>query len=325
VRAGRTQLDLNGCSSTTTTAGSPAADQGWLSCEVGRRRLGTRLRELRQAKGMPLDEPAGRLGVAVSTLSRIENGLAPTRQGYLALLLDIYDVTDAEQKRQLARWAQDGQARGWWADYGNMLHPSTCQYLGLEAAATAIRVYSPTLIPDLLQTRDYANAVARATTLCMQLPPADQLAAATMHRQTTACKELALHVIIDEAALRAVVGSNEVMTDQVRRLSLSAAEPDVTIQVLPTETPRPVICPAFTIMSFAADPDAAFTGMPYGPVTFSKTAETRAASEAFANLVKAALPARESVHLLASPTGPPQEPADLRRPSDEIQRASAQA
>jgi ribosome-binding protein aMBF1 (putative translation factor) len=59
---------------------SHVAELGWLPSEVGRRRLGTRLREPRLARGMALEEPAARLGVAPSTLSRIETGRAPTRQ-----------------------------------------------------------------------------------------------------------------------------------------------------------------------------------------------------------------------------------------------------
>jgi DNA-binding XRE family transcriptional regulator len=59
---------------------SPPADLGWLPTGIGRQRLGARLRELRLAQGMSPDEVAGRLGVAASTMSRIETGKAPTRR-----------------------------------------------------------------------------------------------------------------------------------------------------------------------------------------------------------------------------------------------------
>ena len=45
---------------------------------VRRRRLGTELRKLRESNGYKLEEVAAQLGVAPSTLSRIETGKAPT-------------------------------------------------------------------------------------------------------------------------------------------------------------------------------------------------------------------------------------------------------
>jgi transcriptional regulator with XRE-family HTH domain len=47
--------------------------------EITRQRLGTALRELREERGILLADAAAELGVAPSTLSRIETGKAPTR------------------------------------------------------------------------------------------------------------------------------------------------------------------------------------------------------------------------------------------------------
>ena len=63
---------------------------------IRRRRLGSDLRRLREQRSLRLEEVAGQLGVAPSTLSRIETGKAPTRTSYLALLLNLYGVDDPD-------------------------------------------------------------------------------------------------------------------------------------------------------------------------------------------------------------------------------------
>ena len=68
---------------------------------IRRRRLGADLRRLREERSLRLEDVAARLGVAPSTLSRIETGKAPTRTSYLTLLLDLYEVRDADERRAI--------------------------------------------------------------------------------------------------------------------------------------------------------------------------------------------------------------------------------
>src|ERR1017187_4057503 len=76
---------------------------------VRRRRLGSELRHLREAQSIKLEEVADRLGLAASTLSRIETGKAPTRTAYLSAMLDLYGVQDTVQRQPGDR--PDGGAR----------------------------------------------------------------------------------------------------------------------------------------------------------------------------------------------------------------------
>ena len=61
------------------------------------------------------------LGVAPSTLSRIETGKAPTKLAYLSQLLELYQVTDAGQRQILVDMAREGHRKGWWAAYDDVL------------------------------------------------------------------------------------------------------------------------------------------------------------------------------------------------------------
>ena len=102
---------------------------------VRRRRLGTELRRLRDSTGYKLEEVAGQLGVAPSTLSRIETGKAPTKSAYLSQMLEMYGVTDAGQRQVLVDMAREGHRKGWWAAYDDVLPSGFDVYVGLEAEA----------------------------------------------------------------------------------------------------------------------------------------------------------------------------------------------
>ena len=73
------------------------------------------LRRLREAHSFKLEEAADKLGLAASTLSRIETGKAPTRTAYLSAMLEMYDVDDPGQRQMLIEMAREGHRKGWWA------------------------------------------------------------------------------------------------------------------------------------------------------------------------------------------------------------------
>src|ERR1700735_1416459 len=126
---------------------------------VRRRRLGSELRRLREDHSIKLEEVAERLGVAASTLSRIETGKAPTKSVYLTAMLEMYGVTDPAQRQVLVDMAREGHRKGWWAAYDDVLPSGFDIYVGLEAETAAIRCYEVSVVPGLLQTQDYARAV----------------------------------------------------------------------------------------------------------------------------------------------------------------------
>src|ERR1700758_1976260 len=130
---------------------------------VRRRRLGTELRKLRESNGYKLEEVAGQLGVAPSTLSRIETGKAPTKSVYLSQMLEQYGVDDPAQRQVLVDMAREGHRKGWWAAYDDVLPSGLGVYVGLEAEASGLRSYEIGVVHGLLQTTDYARAVLRAS------------------------------------------------------------------------------------------------------------------------------------------------------------------
>src|SRR5258708_11238553 len=129
---------------------------------VRRRRLGIDLRRLREQRSLRLEEVASQLGVAPSTLSRIETGKSPTRTSYLTLMLDLYGIDDADRRRIFMDLAREGQRKGWWAEFDDLLAAGVGDYLGLEAEAAALRAFGVLVVPGLLRTREYGRAVIPA-------------------------------------------------------------------------------------------------------------------------------------------------------------------
>src|ERR1700743_2398813 len=100
---------------------------------VRRRRLGTELRRLRESNGFKLEEVAAQLGVAPSTLSRIETGKAPTKSAYLNQMLETYGVADAEQRQVLVDMAREGHRKGWWGGSYDVAPSGVHLYVGPQA------------------------------------------------------------------------------------------------------------------------------------------------------------------------------------------------
>jgi transcriptional regulator with XRE-family HTH domain len=299
----------------TSALNPPPARQAVLlpGREIARQRLGAVVRELRENRSVLLEDAATRLGVAASTLSRLETGKAPTRTGYLYLLLDFYEVTDPDRRRELADLARQGQRDGWWNAAADLLPRGEGRYLGLEEAASRVRVFATQLIPGLLQEAGYATAAIRATRPGLNPDQVRALAALTSRRPQILNRDgLRVHAIIDETALHRPPVTTSVMAGQLSQLTSLASSANMTIQVLALTTPWPVVSSPFALLAFPHpdDPETACT-LSYGGQHQLTTncKHVRPLAGAFTKLSRAALPADASADLIA----------DLARRSDYAQ------
>ncbi len=110
---------------------------------IRRGRLGRQFPQLRQASALRLEDAAATIGVAPSTLSRIETGQTSARTSYVRILLDLYGVSDPQQRRHLTDLAREGQRKDLPARLRDLLPAATRRYLGLEAAASHFRRSQP--------------------------------------------------------------------------------------------------------------------------------------------------------------------------------------
>jgi transcriptional regulator with XRE-family HTH domain len=201
---------------------------------VRRRLLGAALRRYRESLGYRLDDAARILECDRSKISRIESGQRGIRPRDLRDLLTEYGVNKQEQQT-LTAIAHPHRERGWWQPYVDVLPGTWLDYLVIEAAASQIQAYQPQQVPDLLQTREYASAIAAADPT-PSVGPQDLALDAMLTRQQLILgdRRPELAVIIGEAALHQVVGGTEIMRAQLTHLAeMSDTNPQITIQVLP--------------------------------------------------------------------------------------------
>ena len=119
--------------------------------------LGTQLRRLRESRGSARRRRPGDPWIA-SKISRIELGRNAVREIDVLNLLTYYGV-GAVEREQLLGLAEEANRPGWWHRYNDILPDWFQSYVGMEEAATSIRIYEPQFIPGLLQTHQYAAAV----------------------------------------------------------------------------------------------------------------------------------------------------------------------
>ncbi|MFJ4472856.1 helix-turn-helix domain-containing protein [Streptomyces sp. NPDC089424] len=228
---------------------------------VRRRRLGQELRRLRELKGMTAEEVAERLLVSQSKISRLENGRRSISQRDVRDLCGVYEVEDHRIVDSLMQMAKDSRQQGWWHSFGDIPYSV---YIGLETDAASLRVYDPQVVPGLLQTRQYAEALIQGA--LPEATPTDidkrvQVRLRRQERIAAAENPLRLWAVLDEAAVRREVGNKQVMIDQLEHLLEMSQLPHVTVQMIPFQMgAHPGVSGQYAILEF---PDAADSSVVY--------------------------------------------------------------
>ena len=229
---------------------------------VRRRRLALELRRLREAARLTCEEVAEHLECSTSKVSRIETGRVSVSPRDVRDMLNLYGVS-AEQGASLVQLARDSRQKGWWHAYSDTIQPQFATYIGLESAASEIRIYEVTLIPGLLQTEDYARTVIAAGIVGGDHDGIERSVELLMARQPVLTGEdpPRLWAVLDEAALRRTVGGAGLMRLQLEHLLDRSRLPNVVIQVIPFGAgAHPAMGRPFVILAFPerADPDVVY-------------------------------------------------------------------
>ncbi|MCT2594771.1 helix-turn-helix transcriptional regulator [Streptomyces sp. N2-109] len=221
---------------------------------VRRRRLGQELRKLRELKGMTAEEVADRLLVSQSKISRLENGRRSISQRDVRDLCGVYEVEDHRIVDSLMQMAKESRQQGWWHAFGDIPYSV---YIGLETDAASLRVYEPLVVPGLLQTQAYAEAVisgALPEATASDIEKRVQVRVRRQDRIIETRQPLRLWAVLDESALRRAVGGPQTMVEQLEHLMDMSRLPHVTVQVMPfTMGAHPGVNGQYAILEF---PDA---------------------------------------------------------------------
>ena len=218
--------------------------------------LGSQLRMLREVKGITREEAGYAIRASGSKISRMELGRVSFKERDVTDLLKLYGVDD-DEAATLVELAIEANSPGWWHKYSDVLPDWFQVYVGLEEAASLIRLYELQFVPGLLQTADYARAVVRLGQPGAAPEEIERRVSLRLGRQELLTKPGGprLWAIVDEAALRRPIGGKEVMRAQLVQLIEATEEPQVTLQVMPFRTGgHAAEAGAFTVMRFP-EPD----------------------------------------------------------------------
>jgi transcriptional regulator with XRE-family HTH domain len=197
--------------------------------------LGSQLRRLRERQGITREDAGYTIRASGSKISRMELGRVSFKERDVSDLLTLYGVADETERTALIELARQANSPGWWHKYSDVLPDWFGVYVGLEEAASLIRIYELQFVPGLLQTPGYARAVVRLGQRSADDREVEHRVSLRMDRQRVLAKPSAprLWAIVDEAVLRRPIGGAEVMRGQLERLIEAAEEPNITLQIVP--------------------------------------------------------------------------------------------
>jgi transcriptional regulator with XRE-family HTH domain len=197
---------------------------------IAKRRLSRRLAELRVATGYTANHVCDILNWGRGKVGRFEaNQWKRPEMSDIRDLLRIYDAPPADHD-ELEELAIRARARPWWRDYPEIFDN---EFPGFENDATRIRVFMPLILPGLLQTPAYVEALMRAGSR----PPTwrERALATRLRRQEildrsgpTAPK---LTAVITEASLMYRWGTRADRYEQVVHLAAMGSRPNVELRI----------------------------------------------------------------------------------------------
>lgn len=202
---------------------------------VRRMLLGSQLRRLRETRGITREAAGYSIRASESKISRMELGRVSFKTRDVEDLLTLYGITDGQERTSLLSLAKEANVAGWWHSYSDVLPSWFPTYVGLEGAASLIRVYEVQFVHGLLQTAEYAHAVVRRGMKGADVADVERRVALRLERQKHLVAEDApqFHIVLDEAALRRPYGGRDVMRGQLQHLIEMSERPNVRLQIMP--------------------------------------------------------------------------------------------
>ena len=197
---------------------------------VAKRRLARRLTELRRASGHTANHVCDLLDWGRGKVGRFEaNHWKRPEMSDIRDLLRIYGV-DSAARDELEELAMRARARPWWRDYPDIFEN---EFPGFESDAVRIRVFMPLVLPGLLQTREYMEALWRTGSR----PPAWQRQAleARLRRQQILNRDddtvPKLTAVITEASLMYRWGAKADRLQQIEHLMDAGRRANIELRI----------------------------------------------------------------------------------------------
>ncbi|GAA4207656.1 helix-turn-helix transcriptional regulator [Streptosporangium oxazolinicum] len=166
------------------------------------------------------------------------------RIGWSVSLVSMVELTHRKAPREMTQQIDkvlklDGALTNLWdliSHVGSQLPDWFRPWIEIEREAETLRAWHPLIVPGLLQTRAYAEAILRGEP---RITPEqlEEYVTARMERQAILdrANRPMLWAVFDEGVLLRPVGADGVMAAQLTHLAEMGERPDVAIQILPLD------------------------------------------------------------------------------------------
>ncbi|MEU6561680.1 helix-turn-helix domain-containing protein [Nocardia nova] len=279
------------------------------STTLPRRQLGRYLKDARLAVGLRLEDVAPLMQWSASKLSRIEAGRSPAvRVLDVEALCRIYEIDDPEVTAGLVGLAKQSIGKSWWQAFEDVISDNFNLYVGLESSARKLTIFRPDIVAGLFQTLEYSRALNHVYYQERTTERVELRAQLMRRRQAAIIRKtnpIQVDLVVQEAALRTIVGDPAIMAAQLHNLANLPA--NASVRVLPFSAGFPVGSPTgpFVILDFGQDssgrdvsPTVVYIESYAGDMYIERAADVARFREAFNTVQQAALDVTESKRLI---------------------------
>jgi transcriptional regulator with XRE-family HTH domain len=248
--------------------------------------FGAEVRRAREAAGMSQTELGRLAGCDDSVVSRVEGGLEDPPHGFpeacdqafpgMGGFFTRFYNDSHEWEGPYPRWAED--------------------WMRAENTAVTLRMWQPLIVPGLLQTAEYSRALFLGERSDLSQDALDRLVSARLERQRIFERDHPPHtsVVLDESVLHRLIGSPQVVHDQLLHMADMSMRSFISVQVVAGSVgAHPGLAGAFMIASCDGKPDILYFDAVEGQ-TMERNTLVRKFAIAFDLIRSEALPASAS-------------------------------
>ena len=269
--------------------------------------LRSELVRLRKERKLTQEQVAENLDWSPSKLIRVEGGRSAITKVDLDALLRQYGLSSEGQRERLQNLNQGARKTGWWDAYRDDVSATYLNYVGYEAGAAFIRQFPGTVVPGLLQTREYAEELTASAV------DAPGVIARVVRLRLQRQMELAQrsfpprqYYVLDEAVIRRHIGIKKdptIMPSQLLHIVDLAERDDlITVRVIPfTAGAHAGLSGPFTLLEFDGSlPDILYLDAGKGTIVMINSSDEQVAdyADSFEKLLERSLSAGDSLEFI---------------------------